>query len=130
MVWFGKPVFSNLNRYTIAFRWNILLQTKSNTSLKLFSLGPHIPIKQNRHRFLPWSTISAKLHIYFYNYKDANICKSLGKPVWFVIIKYLIECLAYKTLFINPYVHHNFVTITETKLSLFCACTHCRDLPR
>ena len=76
---------------------------------RLFSFGPHIPLKQKWYHLL----------INVYKHKDANNFKSLVQPICLVITKYLIRFFAFKTLFIEPYFHRNFVTITESKLSLF-----------
>ena len=58
---------------------------------QLFALGPQIPLKLKWHYFFPQRTISTKLDIYVYKWKDANICKGLLQIICLIIIKYLTE---------------------------------------
>ena len=70
----GKPVFNNVNRL-------IHSSPKNNTvtnKIKYFPLGPQIALKPKWHYFFSLSTITTKLDIYIYKYKDDYILGSIS----------------------------------------------------
>ena len=79
-------VFNTVSGLTHSPSMNNTVTNKIKHAHQLLALGPQIAFKQKWHYFLSWSTITIKLNIYLYKYKDDYICKSLLQALCLVTI--------------------------------------------
>ena len=80
---------NNLALATVT-RTKKISQKKIKHFPQLFALGLQIQLKLKWNHFLKESTVSTKLDIYIYNYKNDNICRGLSQTICLVRIKCLI----------------------------------------
>ena len=76
--------------------------------------------------FLSWSTITSKLDIYVYKYKDGYICKDPLQTISLVTINIWLNLL----LKINSYFHQILMPSPRLICPFISSCTHFRNFPR
>ena len=75
--------------------------------------------------FLSWSTITSKLDIYVYKYKDGYICKDPLQAIRLVTINIWLNLL----LKINFYFDQVFIPSPKLICPFISSCTHFRNFP-